>query len=430
MSTDTGSPLPQPPHGDTIHIDKKRKVTAPSDEGHTNINDANTSTNNNMAEQTTVEDPKQPAVVDDEADKNEWDSMSSFYSREFRPRFQPMYDCVADVVGKDFVSKTQKETYRVLDVACGPGEPSITIANRLTQQQATPSATPVVEMVGIDLSAKMLRQAACQRDARIAATASAASEVSLRFVERTEESLLSSDRGDGDCGSDVGADYDVGGRPFDVVVCSLGLMYFADGERSMSNFAKLVGGSSGSGKVIITFWGEADEVPFLKFHKQNMIHFIDRAEDETIEALEDVEERTKAKEEAEAKRAARTEMMKAAGSFAYGGPAGRQRFDCVVDKAGLAVVATHDITLDMEFESFDTYWQFLEGKVAAAKSDAEAKRHLWDMLVEHGDKYVKRKASPLVVDNPAPAEAEVWTGRTLTLPSTCHVLVMECKESA
>ncbi len=55
---------------------------------------------------------------DDESD-NEWSSLAQSYEGVFRPRFEPLYDCIANAVVKRIQSNNSKQKVQLLDYGTG-----------------------------------------------------------------------------------------------------------------------------------------------------------------------------------------------------------------------------------------------------------------------------------------------------------------------
>jgi hypothetical protein len=57
-------------------------------------------------------------MADDESD-NEWSSLAQSYEGVFRPRFEPLYDCIANAVVKRIQSNNSKQKVQLLDYGTG-----------------------------------------------------------------------------------------------------------------------------------------------------------------------------------------------------------------------------------------------------------------------------------------------------------------------
>ncbi len=106
---------------------------------------------------------------------------------------------------------------RVLDVACGPGRVTLEIAARVG---------PAGHVVGIDLSGRMIDRAIDEAAARATAAT----------FRRMDAQALAFDDG-----------------AFDVVVCSLGLMYLPDPERCLAEAARVL---REGGRLVVAVWGD------------------------------------------------------------------------------------------------------------------------------------------------------------------------------
>ena len=107
---------------------------------------------------------------------------------------------------------------RVLDVACGTG---------LTAVEAAGAVGPHGNVVGIDLSARMVdaaRQRAVERGT-----------ANVAFARMDAESL------------------DLPNASFDVVLCELGLMYVPDPARALSEMHRVL---RPGGRLVVVVWGD------------------------------------------------------------------------------------------------------------------------------------------------------------------------------
>lgn len=50
---------------------------------------------------------------------NEWSSLAQSYEGVFRPRFEPLYNCIANAVVKQIQSNNGKQKFQLLDYGTG-----------------------------------------------------------------------------------------------------------------------------------------------------------------------------------------------------------------------------------------------------------------------------------------------------------------------
>jgi SAM-dependent methyltransferase len=140
-----------------------------------------------------------------------WDDLSAKYTRLMMPRFQPMYDVIADMA-------TSAES--VLCIGDGPGEPSLTLS-------------PKSRLVVSDGSAEMLKIA---KD---------------RFLERNASAEFT-------VATDLAP---FKGEVFDAVVSSLCLMFIPNLDPFIGQIADLL---APNGLLITSHWSHPSKVPFLR----------------------------------------------------------------------------------------------------------------------------------------------------------------------
>jgi SAM-dependent methyltransferase len=143
-----------------------------------------------------------------------WDRYFEWYSRAFAPLMIWCADAIAAAPGM-----------RVLDVAAGSGQPSLTIAPRIQ-----PGGT----ILGIDFSPEMV--AVAERRARH----SGAANVSFRTMDAEQLELP-----DGS---------------FDAVTCACGLIFFPDAHRALTEMRRVL---KPGGRVAIGVWDEPSKSPFV-----------------------------------------------------------------------------------------------------------------------------------------------------------------------
>jgi SAM-dependent methyltransferase len=143
-----------------------------------------------------------------------WDRYFDWYSRAFAPLMAWCADAIAAAPGM-----------RVLDVAAGSGQPSLTIAPRIQ-----PGGT----ILGIDFSPEML--AVAERRARQAGAAN----VSFKTMDAEQLELPDAS--------------------FDAVTCACGLIFFPDAHRALTEMRRVL---KPGGRVAIGVWDEPSKSPFV-----------------------------------------------------------------------------------------------------------------------------------------------------------------------
>jgi SAM-dependent methyltransferase len=143
-----------------------------------------------------------------------WDRYFEWYSRAFGPVMTWCADAIAAAPGM-----------RVLDVAAGSGQPSLTIAPRIQ-----PGGT----VLGVDFSPEMV--AVAEQRARKAG----ASNVSFRTMDAEQLELPDAS--------------------FDAVTCACGLIFFPDAHRALAEMRRVL---TPGGRIAIVVWDEPSKSPFV-----------------------------------------------------------------------------------------------------------------------------------------------------------------------
>jgi SAM-dependent methyltransferase len=143
-----------------------------------------------------------------------WDRHFEWYSLAFAPLMAWCADAIAAAPGM-----------RVLDVAAGSGQPSLTIGPRIQ---------PGGSILGIDFSPEMV--AAAERRARQAG----ATNVAFRTMDAEQLELADAS--------------------FDAVTCACGLIFFPDAHRALTEMRRVL---KPGGRVAIAVWDEPSKSPFV-----------------------------------------------------------------------------------------------------------------------------------------------------------------------
>jgi SAM-dependent methyltransferase len=143
-----------------------------------------------------------------------WDRYFDWYSQAFGPLMAWCADATAAAPGM-----------RVLDVAAGSGQPSLTIAPRLQ-----PGGT----ILGVDFSPEMVGVA--ERRAR----AAGATNTSFRTMDAEQLELPDAS--------------------FDAVTCACGLIFFPDAARALAEMRRVL---KPGGRIAIGVWDEPSKSPFV-----------------------------------------------------------------------------------------------------------------------------------------------------------------------
>jgi len=168
-----------------------------------------------------------------EEEPDEWTVIADSYTSVLVPSFAPIYNAVADLISckKDDDATVKK----VLDFGCGPGEPSLTIANKF----------PSFEVVGVDSTQSML-DIAVKRVTQKPNRMNDCSRIRFHHIRRdvTMEELVKT----------IGCD------SFDTIVSTF-TMHYLDFPRRVelvSQFMKM------APDVWLVSWGDQSKVGFLR----------------------------------------------------------------------------------------------------------------------------------------------------------------------
>jgi len=189
---------------------------------------------------------------------------------------------------------------RLLDVACGAGQPALSLAALVG---------PSGKVTGIDLAPEML--AAAARQAR------AANLAQLELREMAAEQLSFAD------------------ASFDGVTCAFGLMLCPDPVRAVAEMRRVTVAGK---RVAVVVWDELANSPYLSTLFRSLAPFFP---------------------------AAPPSDPKAPGTFRLGPPGELEGALCA---GGLAQVSVHTLALELEFASFDEYWQVTLDQAAGLKA--------------------------------------------------------------
>jgi len=153
-----------------------------------------------------------------------WDRYFEWYSGAFRPLMAWCADAIAAAPGM-----------RVLDVAAGSGQPSLTIAPRIQ-----PGGT----ILGVDFSPEMV--AVAERHARKAG----ATNVSFRTMDAEQLELPDAS--------------------FDAVTCACGIIFFPDANRALAEMRRVL---KPGGRLAVVVWDEPSKSPFVTVGGGALGHF-------------------------------------------------------------------------------------------------------------------------------------------------------------
>lgn len=135
-----------------------------------------------------------------------WDALAADYDECIHPLFAQFVKSALDSVPLN-------SSYRVLDVACGPGTAAIQLASRVAEVQA------------VDLSPEMVQR--CAENAERAGL----SNLIARQMNGQHLSYADSE--------------------FDLVVCMFGLVFFSDVEKGVREFARVL---RPGGRILLSCW--------------------------------------------------------------------------------------------------------------------------------------------------------------------------------
>ncbi len=160
--------------------------------------------------------PEKPDLSPD--NKIDWNDMSEIFDR-WLPYMQPVAEALIDLADIS-------ESDRILDVAAGTGEPSLTLARRYHNQNIT--------IIGVDSAIGMVKRA------RTKAEKEGLSHLS--FQEMSAENL------------------DFPSGSFDRVICRFGLMLFDNPLRGLEEIRRVL---RHQGKLAVAVWGEFHKLPTM-----------------------------------------------------------------------------------------------------------------------------------------------------------------------
>ena len=133
-------------------------------------------------------------------------------------------------VGEALIEKLQPVPgHRVLDIACGTGEPALTMARR----------RPDLEIEGVDVAEGMVKAAQAKAEREELSNA--------RFRAMPAEHLAFAD------------------ASFHRVVCRFGVMLFQDPFQGLKEMHRVL---KPEGRVAVAVWGSADSLPSFRWHHE------------------------------------------------------------------------------------------------------------------------------------------------------------------
>ena len=217
-----------------------------------------------------------------------WDRYYEWYSRAFAPLMAWCGDAIAAAPGM-----------RVLDVAAGSGQPSLTIAPRIE-----PGGT----ILGIDFSPEMV--AVAERRAR----QTGATNVSFRTMDAEQLELPDAS--------------------FDAVTCACGLIFFPDADRALTEMRRVL---KPGGRVAIGVWDEPSKSPFVTVGGGALSQF----------------------------HAPTPPNPKSPGAFRF---SRRDVLEGALGDAGFTDVSIVSVTMPIDFESTEEYWEMFTDCAAGIKT--------------------------------------------------------------
>jgi len=161
---------------------------------------------------------KNNSLKDNNKDKMDWNDMAEVFD-QWLPYIQPVAEALIDLA--DIESGD-----RILDVAAGTGEPSLTLARRYRNQN--------IDIIGVDGASEMLKQARRKAEAEQLS--------GLHFQEMQAENL------------------DFQSSSFDRVISRFGLMLFDNPLRGLKEMRRVL---RSEGKLAIAVWGEFNKLPTM-----------------------------------------------------------------------------------------------------------------------------------------------------------------------
>ncbi len=161
---------------------------------------------------------KDNPTQDNNNDKMDWNDMVEVFE-QWLPYIQPVAEVLIDLADIS-------ENDRILDVAAGTGEPSLTLARRYRNQN--------IDIIGVDSASALLKQARRKAEAEQLS--------GLRFQEMQAEDL------------------NFQPASFDRVISRFGLMLFDNPLRGLEEMRRVL---RHQGKLAVAVWGEFHKLPTM-----------------------------------------------------------------------------------------------------------------------------------------------------------------------
>jgi len=178
------------------------------------------------------------SIEREDESNDEWNAIACSYEDVLRPRFEPLYICMASLVAKQIQSNNEKYKAKVLDYGTGPGEPILTIMKMLETNKIFN-----VELRATDPSSKMLSVA----------------EDRLSKLNKQHLTVQFSS-----------FDHSLNSNMYDIITMSLVLPYSSDKSQMIRDrFNQL----NPKGLLISSHWPHPSQVPFLTTTKR-IINFM------------------------------------------------------------------------------------------------------------------------------------------------------------
>ncbi|CAF0783154.1 unnamed protein product [Adineta ricciae] len=169
---------------------------------------------------------------------DEWSVLSGAYEDVLLPRFQPLYNFLANLILKHIASSPQEKKLRLLDYGTGPGEPLLTIVKLLKDNQIEN-----IQYEGMDLSSGMIALA----------------------QQRLKNFQIDLNHSDSIANSETYA----------FIVSSLVLPYISNKNQLLQEFYQHL---NNGGLLITCHWSKASQVAFLSILKRVILFMTNNQE--------------------------------------------------------------------------------------------------------------------------------------------------------
>lgn len=266
----------------------------------------------------------------------EWNSLAQGYTAALISPFGQLYTEIVKLVQE--TTKAENSNIKILDVGCGPGEPSLTVGRLM------PNAT----VIGIDWAEKMIEIAN--------------SRINAAHLTNVQCKVLDICSGDGPA-TTLGQ--------FDIIISSLVVMYLPNPLHVLKKLKTLL---KDDGALILVVWASESQVPFLHIIKSMVQQLV------TGTSAEQIEQNSESQHPAE----------NTPGSFYY---SNSEKLVMHLTEFGYKKIMTRQVKLDMKFDNFEHYFSFVKDQPIVMQYK-NAHNVLWNTVKQHAIFAKSQEPSP------------------------------------